>query len=152
MIRLRTPRTLHALAALLVLGLMGCSRQTSDTTNTSNPPPTPVPAGVTVTTVEMGRGVGADMRVTERVTTFAPSDVIHASVITSGSAPSATLRARWTYQDGQVVDESERAIAPTGDAATEFHISKPDGLPAGNYRVEIFLDGVSVKTQDFQVQ
>jgi hypothetical protein len=149
---MHTPRTFHALAALLVLGLAGCSRQTSDTTNTSAPPPTPAATGVSVNAVEMGRGVGADMRVTERVTTFAPSDVIHASVVTSGSAPSAKLRARWTYQDGQVVDETEQVIAPTGDAATEFHLSKPDGLQPGNYRVEIFLDGVSVKTQDFQVQ
>jgi hypothetical protein len=62
------------------------------------------------------------------------------------------LKARWTYQDGQVVDETEQAIAPTGDAATEFHISKPDGWPVGQYRVEVFLDGNPVQAMEFQVK
>jgi hypothetical protein len=50
------------------------------------------------------------------------------SVKTDGSGPSATLTVRWTYQDGQVVDESGQNIAPTdGATVTEFHLSKPDG-------------------------
>jgi uncharacterized protein YfaS (alpha-2-macroglobulin family) len=96
--------------------------------------------------------MGGDKRVTERVEVFMPGDTIYASVLTTGSAPSATLKARWFYEDGQLVSESEQAIAPTGNAATEFHITKPDGWPAGKYRLEVFLDGRQVQTREFEVR
>ena len=69
---------------------------------------------------------------------------------TDGSG-SGTLRARWTFQ-GQVVNESEQPIAPTGPAHTEFHISKPDGWPKGKYKVEITLNGTSVGSKDFEIK
>ena len=125
---------------------------------TTAPPPatplTPPPAasGVTVTTVELGNQIGADKRVTQPMTAFAPKDTIYATVVTNGSASSATLRAKWTYQDGQVVEESTKNIAPTGPGATEFHIAKPDGWPAGTYKVEVSLNGRSAGTKDFEVK
>jgi hypothetical protein len=114
--------------------------------------PPPAAAVVTVTALELGNQVGADKRVTQQTTTFAPTDTIYVSVVTNGSSPSATLTAKWTYQDGQVVNESTQTIAPTGPAATEFHISKPDGWPAGTYKVEVSLDGRSTGTKEFEVK
>ena len=67
------------------------------------------------------------------------------------SLTSATLKARWTYQDGQVVNESSQTIAAAGDARTEFHISKPDGWPAGKYTLEVFLNGSSAATKEIVV-
>jgi hypothetical protein len=125
---------------------------------TTAPPPaaplTPPPAAsvVTVTTVELGNQIGADKRVTQPMTSFAPKDTIYATVVTTGLAPSATLTAKWTYQDGQVVNESTQTIAPTGPAATEFHIAKPDGWPAGTYKVEVSLNGRSTGTKEFEVK
>jgi hypothetical protein len=117
-------------------------------------PMTPPPAApaVTVTTIELGNQIGADKRVTQQMTSFAPKDTIYATVVTNGSAPSATLTAKWTYQDGQVVNESTQTIAPTGPAATEFQISKPDGWPAGTYKVEVSLNGRSTGTKEFEVK
>src|SRR6185295_19140349 len=109
-------------------------------------------APVSVTGVSLGRAIGGDKRVTDAAGTFKPNDVIYASIATSGSAPSASLKARWTYQDGQVVEETEQVIAPTGDAVTEFHISKPDGWPAGKYKLEVLLDGTPAQTKDFEVK
>jgi hypothetical protein len=108
--------------------------------------------GVQITDVTLGRAVGADRAVTEATTTFEPNDTIYVSVRTSGTASSATLAARWTFEDGQVVDESSQTIAPTGTEVTEFHVSKPDGWPAGAYEVAISLDGVPVETQSFTVE
>ena len=68
------------------------------------------------------------------------------------AAPSASLKARWTFQDGQVIEETEQVISPTGDAATEFHISKPDGWPAGKYRLEILMNGEPIQTKEFEVR
>src|SRR3546814_6948407 len=79
--------------------------------------------------------LGADMKVGAPSTTFAPSDTIYASVATSTSDPAAsvpgTLSAKWTFEDGQVVNEESKSVNLTGAGNTEFHIAKPDGSPAG---------------------
>jgi hypothetical protein len=122
---------------------------------TTTPPPSTAmtPAqGVTVASVDLGTAVGPDQKVTSPTTTFGPKDTIYAAVSTTGTASNATLGAKWTYQDGQTVNDSSQTIAPAGPAVTTFHISKPDGWPAGNYKVEISLDGKSVSSKDFTVQ
>jgi hypothetical protein len=120
---------------------------------TPPPPATPPPAaGVSVTSVDLGTAVGADQKVTSPATSFSPKDTIYAAVSTTGAASNATLGAKWTYQDGQTVNDSSQTIAPTGPAVTTFHISKPDGWPAGNYKVEISLDGNAVSSKDFSVK
>ncbi|HEX7688660.1 MAG TPA: hypothetical protein VF453_13195, partial [Burkholderiaceae bacterium] len=120
------------------------------------PPPvtTPPPAAapVSVTSVDLGTAVGPDQKVTSPTTTFSSKDTIYAAVSTTGTAANAVLNAKWTYQDGQTVNESSQTIAPNGDAVTSFHISKPDGWPAGNYKVEISLDGTSAASKDFTVK
>ena len=140
---------------LLAAGLLiaGCGNRETDTGTTEEPAPVPTETmGVQVTEVALGKAVGADKAVTEAATTFEPTDTIYVSVRTSGTAPSATLAARWTFEDGQVVDESSRTIAPTGAEVTEFHVSKPDGWPAGAYEVAISLDGQAVETRSFTVE
>lgn len=114
--------------------------------------PAPVPAEFSVSSVELGNQIGPDKRVTAPTTTFKPKDTIYVSVATEGAAPSKTITAKWTYQDGQVVKEGTESIAPTGPAATEFHISKPSGWPAGKYKVEIAVDGSPAGTKDFEVK
>ena len=68
------------------------------------------------------------------------------------TAPQTTLAARWTYQDGQVVKEQSEAIAPAGNAHTEFHIAKPDGWPAGKYTVAVSINGAAAGSKDFVVK
>ena len=120
------------------------------------PPASEAAAGdaLRVTEVELGRSIGADGRVNDDDDTdeFRPSDTIYASVDTEGTATGATLTARWTYEDGQVVDETSQTISPTGATVTEFHISKPDGFPTGSYKVEISLNGQVVESSDFEVK
>jgi hypothetical protein len=133
-----------AFLIVLSLALTACSR--------------PAPSGgavtqnVRVTDVSLGRTLNADKTVGDSTSSFRPVDTIYASVVTEGSASSAALKARWTYQDGQLVDESVRTIAPAGKATTEFHVSKPDGWPTGKYKVEVSLDGAPASTKDFEVK
>jgi hypothetical protein len=108
--------------------------------------------GVRVFQIDMGRSLNADKTISDNSNSFKANDTIYASIATVGAAPTAALKARWTYQDGQVVNESTQTIAPTGDARTEFHISKPDGWPTGKYKLEVFLNGSSAATKDFEVQ
>ena len=108
--------------------------------------------GLKVTHIDVGRSVTAEKTIAEKTDSFRPADTFYVSVETDGSGPSATLTARWTYQDGQVVDESRQDVAPTGRATvTEFHLSKPDGWPAGGYKVEVLLNGASAGTREFKV-
>jgi hypothetical protein len=107
---------------------------------------------VRVTDVTLGRSVGEDKAIADRTETFQASDTIYASIATDGSANSATLRARWTFEDGQVVDESTRTIAPNNRERTEFHIAKPTGWPAGKYKLEVFLDNQPAETKNFEVR
>lgn len=143
-----------ALAACLALSLLaaGCGRD-DDADSTATPPPSAPPsAAVEVTDVELGRSVGSDRRIVDATDTFRSGDTIYVSVATSGSSSSTELTARFTFEDGQLVDESTQTIAPTGSDATEFHVSKPDGWPAGEYEVEILLDGRSVEREEFRVE
>jgi hypothetical protein len=126
---------------LLAVGLgAACSRPAA-----SPPSPAATQGAVRVTDVDLGVGIGPDKRVTDKSDSFSPS------VRTEGAAPSATLKAVWTFQDGQVVQESLQTIAPTGPAVTEFHVSNPAGWPKGSYKVEVFLNGSSVETESFKV-
>ena len=111
-------------------------------------------AAVSVENVKVGRAIGADMRLTAETDEFRSSDTIFAVVETRGSGPNTSLQARWTYEDGQVVDESTRNIAASIEDATEFHISKPSGSgwPKGKYKVEILLNGAPAGSEDFEVK
>ena len=115
----------------------------------------PAPArrsDVTVGDIQLGRTVAPDRRVAQPGDSFAPGDMIYASVVTEGTAPSAQLKAKWTRGGSEVVAESSLDIAPSGTTVSEFHISKADGLPRGAYQVEVFLDEVSAGKRSFSVQ
>jgi hypothetical protein len=106
-----------------------------------------------VTDVELGRSINAQGGIADGAGTdnFAPNDTIYVSVNTEGSAAGSQLTARWTFEDGQVVDESSQTLSATGPATTEFHISNPGGFPAGTYTVEIHMGGRTVQTETFTI-
>jgi hypothetical protein len=137
------------LACMLVAA--GCGKKDGGTTVDTGSR-TEVATAVRVADVKLGRSVGADKKVSDETEEFRPSDVIYAVVETQGSGSPAALQARWTYEDGQVVDESSRNISAAGGDFTEFHISKPSGWPKGKYKVEILLDGQPADTEDFEVK
>jgi hypothetical protein len=147
------PRIFALSFALTAMALAACKKETPPPQNeTAAAAPAPAPVAFTVTGIEVGKQVGTDKRVTSPMTTFGPKDTIHASVATDGAAPKKVIAAKWTYQDGQVVKEAAETIAPTGPAATEFHISKPSGWPVGKYKVEIMVDGSPSGSKDFEVK
>jgi hypothetical protein len=144
----RVKRGTGALLAILVsgtLGLMACDREepAEDTDVAVEEAPS-----LDVTSVALGRSIGPENRVVEEIGDFAPTDTIYATVETEGTG-SGTLAAQWTFEDGQVVDEGSQSVSGAG--VTEFHVSKPDGWPAGHYEVIISLDGEEVERSGFDV-
>jgi len=157
-----------SLAAMLALSACGKKEEATAPAPSTTPPaaataPAPaattamgmpasdMPAAVTVGSVELGSTVDANHKVLASGTSFAPTDTIYASVDTGGSG-TATLAAKWTYQDGQTVHEDSKTLDAKGPETTAFMISKPGGFPAGNYKVEISLNGNHVATKDFSVK
>jgi uncharacterized protein (UPF0333 family) len=153
-----------SLAAALALSACGKTDESNSQMPPATPASTPAPAAtaaaamggtaataVTFGTVELGSTVGADNKVVASSASFAPKDTIYASVDTSGSGH-ATLAAKWSYQDGQVVHEDSKTLDAMGPQTTAFMISKPDGLQPGNYKVDITMDGKSVASKDFSVK
>jgi hypothetical protein len=142
-------RTLAALLALSV-SLTACKGKESE--ETAGTPPVSAVQPFRITTLELGNAIDGGKRVTAPAAVFAAGDTIYAVVASDGASPSVTLAARWTYEDGQVVNEATQMIAPTGPAATEFHISKPDGLPPGKYKVEVSVNGAPGGSKEFEVR
>ncbi|GAB1406566.1 hypothetical protein MASR1M8_04850 [Thermomonas brevis] len=163
------PNRLHmALLAAMIgsVALVGCKKKeepaplppvASDTLPTTTPAPAPMAATASVSGVDLGNAVGPDMRVTAPMTSFGTRDTIYAAVATNTSDPTAQvpakLGAKWTHVDsGQTVHDETKDITFSGDGVTNFQISKPDGWPAGKYKVEISLDGTVVQTREFDVK
>jgi hypothetical protein len=141
---------LQLLALLAGVGIFagtGCKKDAEPASSGA----TAAPTEVKIADVEIGRQLGANSRIADATDDFSPRDTIYVVAVTEGSAPNATLTARWTFQDGQVVKEDSRSIAPSGTEATEFHISKPSGWPKGKYKVTVALGG-SIQTKDFEVK
>ena len=158
---------LHMAVLAAMLGsaaLVGCKKKeepapppSAETAPAPAPAPAPMPTTASVNSVDLGNAVGADMRVTAPMTSFAPKDTIIAAVATGTSDPAASvagkLGAKWTHVDSsQVVHEETKDITFAGDNVTDFQISKPDGWPTGKYKVEISLDGAVVQTREFEVK
>ena len=151
-------RTLITLACVLILAAGACKKSEAPPAKTASAPATlptaqapAAPAPFKVVAVDLGKAINADKKIAQPTATFATTDTIYAVVTTEGAAPSVALKARWTYEDGQLVNESAQTIAPSGAAATEFHITKPSGWPTGKYKVEISANGAAVSAREFVV-
>jgi hypothetical protein len=147
---------LRVAAIALIVTAAGCKKNdapiVADTTSMANPAPmNPAPAALRVSSIETGKGINADKTVKDDAHDFGVRDTVYVSVKTEGSG-SGTLAAKFTFQDGQTVEQSSQSITPTGDAIHEFHIQKASAWPKGDYKVEVTLDGVSAGTKDFTVK
>ena len=150
----RTTRV-QLLALALAFGAAACAKKDDATTDNvagGAVDTTPAPAAFKVTDVELGKSIDTDKKIKDKADDFGVRDTIFASVKTEGAATGANLTARWTFQDGQVVEEQTQTINATGDAITEFHIMKATAWPKGTYKLAILLNGTEVETEDFEIK
>jgi hypothetical protein len=162
---MRFHRTMTLILVLLVgcIALFGCKKKEEapppEVTPAAAPVETPAPVvtpavvAFKVTSIDLGKAIDANKKVTDPATTFGPKDTIYAVANSEGTAASVKLTAKWTYGDkGKSVKDDAATITPTGPVATDFHISQAKGLPAGHYKVEILADGTSAGTKEFDVK
>lgn len=103
-----------------------------------------------VSGLQTGKSLNSDGSVGIHGTRFAPTDTLYVSVLTRG-AGKGTIEARWTFR-GTEVSRGTKRVSYIGDAATEFHLQYAGRLPAGDYTVEIFVDGAPVEARTLKVQ
>jgi hypothetical protein len=101
----------------------------------------------------VGNSLSSDKTVPGSSGPIAPRDTIYVSIATMGSGET-TLKSRWTYLangNSTLVNEDTQNVRTNGPATHEFHISKPDGWPKGDYQVEIFVNGAPAASRRFAV-
>ena len=147
-LRVRSTSCLTVLAICLALAQLNACKRSEEA---PAPPAAPQAVAFSVTRVDVGNAIGADKKVTAPSVSFKPTDTIYASISSEGAAANVALSARWTFEDGQLVNEATQTIAPTGPAVTEFHIAKPDGWPKGKYKLEVSANGKPAGAAQFTV-
>jgi hypothetical protein len=150
-------RSIARLVLCIAVALAACGREEAASPPAAAPPPAappPVaaPAPFGIGAIELGNQIDADKRVLAPTQSFAPGDTIYASIPTQGETQAVVLAARWSYEDGQIVAESTETVASAGPTVVEFHIAKPDGWPAGRYRVDVTANGRPAGTREFEVR
>jgi hypothetical protein len=105
-----------------------------------------------VTDIRIGKKMDASKQVSAQTDIFAQHDTIFAAVHTTGAAPNTEMTARWTFQDGEVVDNQNQPVTPPADAWNGFRTVKSGGLPAGTYTLHVLLNGTEVQKRDVMVK
>jgi hypothetical protein len=142
-----------ALGFAALSGVAGCTREQRATADTAaGQVETTVRTALSVIDVDMGRRIGADSTIADETTDFASTDTVYASVHTSGTAQNSAVVARWTSEDGSVVDETTNTVTTSGDARTMFRLARPGGLARGKYTLRILIDGREARSKDFTVR
>jgi hypothetical protein len=146
-------RSIASLVLVAAFAFVACGRQEATTPAApAEPPPVSAPVPFRIGAIELGSQIGADRRVLAAAESFAPTDTIYASIATEGEAKGVVIAARWSYEDGQTVAQSSETVASAGPTVVEFHIAKPDGWPAGRYRVDFTANGEAAGSRGFEVR
>ena len=150
----RTSRNLLA-AVAVATALAACAKKENEQPRVDSAAGTvPAPATVAfrVTSVDLGKAIGADKKIAQPTTTFGVRDTVYAVVSTEGASPGAKLVVHWMDQNKKVIAQDSTTLQPTGPAATEFHLAKKSPWPAGKYTVEVLADGQPAGSMDFEVK
>jgi uncharacterized RDD family membrane protein YckC len=101
----------------------------------------------------------ADFQPVNPASRFSPTtDVFHLTFKVSGAGPDSTLRSVWyavsvgnAASPNSTIDEAIVRL-PNGNEAGSFRLRRgPNPWPAGEYKVELYLDGELVQTLPFTV-
>ncbi len=149
------------LSALIAVAVAGCGKKEALPPAPAETPaavqaPAPVVAKAPIAfkSVVLGNKLTSDKKVEAPMTSFGRKDTLYAVVETDGTGK-AEIKAVWTFHKGGKtanVNETTQKIDADGPARHEFHISKPDGWPVGEYKLDVHFNGAPAGTQSFTVK
>ncbi|MEJ7810113.1 MAG: hypothetical protein WKG32_06800 [Gemmatimonadaceae bacterium] len=150
--------SMHALWLAAAVSLAACAKKDDTATMAADTstgavmaPAAPATSMLSVGDIDIGRSLKGN-EIGDKTDDFKPNETVHAVVHTDGSASNASVTARWTFQDGQVVDEKTETVSPMGAATHHFMVAKPSGWPKGKYTLHVLVNGAEQKTKDFEVK
>lgn len=92
-------------------------------------------------------------------TTYSPSDIFFAVADLSNAPQGTAVQARWIAVDAEGTEPNLEFQEQTLDITQEnfsgtiyFQLSNDDGWPAGQYKVDLYLNGALAQSIDFSVQ
>jgi hypothetical protein len=146
------PRLL-AVSFIMVMALAACqSKDTPNDDSLARANAAGTVPDIKVAEVQLGKAIGADMKVTRAATQFSARDTVYLSVATTGMAQDATMMLMVTsLADTTVLVQDNKTISPSAPAVTEIHFSKPEGIKVGKYKAEIYLNGSLADQKQFEV-
>lgn len=111
----------------------------------------PAESLVAVRSVVLGDSVDVNGEVVEERERFRPGERVVLSVDTEGSVDEVLLVARWTREDGAVIQEAQSRFPISGSHIETFRLRGADSLSPGSYRVDLFLGRERVATRTFEI-
>jgi hypothetical protein len=113
--------------------------------------PMDVPAGARIERITTAKAVNADDSPGETTAAFGKADTVYISMWTANAPVGTEIRARWIGPDGKQFNEDRIVTDKAGDGYTSFYARNRNGWDAGNYRVEILLNGQPAGTAAFVI-
>lgn len=83
---------------------------------------------------------------------FDAKDSVYAEILSEGTASEYTIYAKWIGADGTVLSDYGIKVNEAGPKRTVISLSKPDGWPQGQNRIELAINGAPQRTVTFEVQ
>lgn len=118
-------------------------KRIEDSIKAATPPPPP-PA--TVSSIKLGKEVNAANPTTE----FKPKDTVFLSVMVENGKVGDMLAATWS-SGGKTIRTDSVALAKDGSGMSEFRLANPKGMPVGDYKVDVSLNGQTQQSASFKV-
>lgn len=103
-----------------------------------------------VETAVMARSLDADSRPAEMTSAFGPTDIFYCSVSVADLEEGSQVMARWFFGN-EFLGEYTYTAEGRGSGYIGFNLSPAGAWLAGNYRVEIYLNGELVQDVAFSV-
>lgn len=86
------------------------------------------------------------------ISRFDAKDSVYAEILSEGTAGEYTIYAKWIGADGMVLSDYGIKVNEPGPTRTVISLSKPDGWPPGQNRIELAINGAPQRTVTFDVQ
>lgn len=109
------------------------------------------PRDIAVVQLLLGNAMNDDKSIDQPTEQFSPQDTVYAVVVTHGYTTSSRVMVLWHHASKPEIAQSNVVIASDGEARTVFKLARPDGLPEGQYTLDVLLDGEEAINAAFRV-
>lgn len=109
------------------------------------------PRDIAVVQLLLGNAMNEDKGIDQPTERFAPDDTVYAVVVTHGYTASSRVMVLWHHASKPEIAQSNVVIASDGEARTVFKLARPEGLPEGEYSLDVLLDGEEAINATFNV-